>query len=564
MNTFIYRFLFAVLCIFSSLSLHAQRITTFDFSDIANKKTGKEYTKTSHGIKLSISPYGKNLNDLRIGAQDKPFAIILTFPEGFQLAKITFTYLSQGLVNDDYLTPDLFPNTGTFNQELPHASWMPNSGTNPTSLTIKSIGKKRIQSITITEQAPTLSAPQISAPEIYTYNGEAYFIHQLPVTLTAATGSIRYTTDGTTPTANSPLYTTPLTFTTAFTLQAATFMPDGSVSPTTQLQATPYPFTGDGSVTTPYSTTDIAFLTHPMINRAPASDIWVSGQILGNTNPTGGITPSLTSLTSIAFGSPNTPDYLTFHLDFEHLLSEVSGDRLINTHALLHGRFQHNPTLQRVELTPSHFERLRFVSDGNEAFSISNYGRATFATRFPYTLPQGIEAAIALPHQTQAVSFDWRYQSGQIIPADAALLLRGAVGTYPCELVKGSVFNPATVPTHNLLIGNTSTTDITTNNPAFTHYGLTQGSQGFGFYRRQENGQMVITPHRCGLSLSNSTGQAPQFVSIDATLTDVQSLTSSPNPMPIYTLSGLYVGTTAHWQLLPRGVYIINGKVTTK
>lgn len=562
MPTFFYRFLFTLLCIVSSILVNAQRTTTFTFSNLP-QKSGKEYTTKQNGISLSISPFAKNLNDLRIGAQDKPFSIKLTFPEGFQLAKVTFTYLSQGLGNDDYLTPDLFPATGTFVQELPQATWTPNSSSTPTALTIQGIGKKRIQTITITEQAPTPPAPHIEAPNTYAYNGQTYFIHQLPVTLTSSKGSIRYTTDGTVPNSTSPLYTAPLTFNTAFTLQAATFMPDGSVSPTIQLQAIPYPFAGDGSVVSPYSTTDITFLTHPTVNQVPNTDVWVSGQILGNTLPTGSITPSITALSSIAFGTPNTNDYLTLHLEFDHLLSEVNGDRLINVPALIHGRFNYNPTLQRVELTSSNFERLRIVGDGNETFTISSYGYATFATRFPYTLPQGIEGAIALPHHTQGVAFDWCYQSGQIIPAGVALLLRGGTGTYHCELVKGSLLT-LTSTASNRLIGNTTDTDITTNDATCAHYGLTTGSQGFGFYRRQDNGQMVITPHRCGLSVSTSTGQAPPFVGIEPMLTGIHPLSLSTRAMPIYTPSGLYVGTTAHWQLLPQGLYIINGKVTVK
>lgn len=538
--------------------------TLFHFEDFTGKSK-TNYEDRKNGITLRISQLYKNSKDIRIGSSTTSFSIQLSFPVGFQLAQIAVIHLPIGantMAESDYLTADLFTPLGTFAREDTMVYWTPTDSDLQT-LTIQGTGKKRIKSITITAQPPVITPPQISAPEAYTYHGQTYFIDSLPISLTADRGTIRYTTDGTTPTATSPLYTTPLTFSETFTLKAATFMPDGSSSSVSLLQATPYPFSGNGSLSLPYSVSDIAFLTHPDVRQAPTSGTWVAGQILGNIQPTGTITPEIETLTNIALGTPGG-DHLSFDLNFDQLLTALSGERLIHTPVLLHGRFTYNATTQRPQLTPTDFERLRFVSDGHESIAISSHGYATFATRFPYTLPEGVEGAIALANHTHRVTFDWRYPSGSVVPAGTALLLRGTSGYYPCELIKGSTLTSAP-STANLLIGNTSSADLTTNTTGVTHYGLTIGSQGFGFYRRQADGQMTITPHRCGLAIDSSQGLAPSFVGLEPILTNLQRSTLPiEGPAKVYTLDGRYKGTTTDWPHLPKGLYIIKDKVTLK
>jgi alpha-tubulin suppressor-like RCC1 family protein len=83
-----------------------------------------------------------------------------------------------------------------------------------------------VTTATYTMNFGTLAAPTTSpAPGTYASSVE--------VTLSAPNGAIRYTTDGTTPTTTSALYTAPLTFTLTTTLKATAFHPDYTASAVT-------------------------------------------------------------------------------------------------------------------------------------------------------------------------------------------------------------------------------------------------------------------------------------------------------------------------------------------
>ncbi|MDO4715256.1 MAG: chitobiase/beta-hexosaminidase C-terminal domain-containing protein [Bacteroidales bacterium] len=437
--------------------------------------------------------------------------------------------------------------------------------------------EKIIPSITITKNAILhINAIQViwRRPEppkyqaiTYNYNKKHYFIDTLLLHLSSSEGVIRYTTDGSPPTAESPLYTSPIRLTTATTLQATTFTLDGLYSDVQVFKPEPFPFVGNGSREKPYSLEDIDFITQAKVTPISNVPLWVAGRLIGSLNAYGKVIKGLHHVDNIILGyqTSESKPYATFSLDGYGLAHEFSAERFLNDSALLYGYFTYDTQQQCPTLTPEGFESLVFLGNGHEHFTLSELGYTTFTTRYPYSIPPGIQGAIALEVKGRDIGFDWIYTTDDIVPAGQALLLRGALGTYANAINKGSSLKPTKSiesTKHNLLLGNSSTTPFLTTDVTKVYYGLSYDIHGLGFYRRQDDGQAIIPPYRCVLALPHSDQAA--YIHLDNDITHIKSIKEAPSPYIVYSLTGQVVGTTSQWHVLPQGLYIVNRNIVVK
>lgn len=151
-----------------------------------------------------------------------------------------------------------------------------------TTTTLKAVGiragwtSSSVSSHTYTMNFGTLAAPTLSP-------GTGTFTTQADVAITAfESATIRYTTNGSTPTASSPVYTAPLAITATTTLKAKAFHPDYTIGP--EAAATYTIVVGTPAVT-------------------PASGTYTSGELVTITSTTSGAT-----LTYTLNGADPTPN----------------------------------------------------------------------------------------------------------------------------------------------------------------------------------------------------------------------------------------------------------------
>jgi hypothetical protein len=136
------------------------------------------------------------------------------------------------------------------------------------NLFIADAGNYRVREVVFSDAAPV-----IAATPVFSVAGGTYFSAQT-VTITDATpgATIYYTTDGTTPTASSPVYTGPITVSSSETIEAIATAAGYKTS----------------AVATAAYTIDIAVAATPMLS--PAAGTYTAVQTVTITDPTPGAT----------------------------------------------------------------------------------------------------------------------------------------------------------------------------------------------------------------------------------------------------------------------------------
>lgn len=185
-------------------------------------------------------------------------------------------------------------------------------------------------------------------------------------------------------------------------------------------------------------------------------------------------------------------------------------------------------------------------------------GFGTYYNSNSYILPEGLTAFGYTKANTNCtlVKTDV-FNGGDVVPANAALVVKGSKGDYECYATDKEATNTLN---GNLLKGVAAYKEIPVES-GFKRYVLTKVNGVLGFYQTQ-SGNIKVPANRAYLELTEAQAQAVSFFQLDGETTGIENATATTKEAPkaIYTLSGVRLKATTT-QGLPAGAYVVNGKV---
>ena len=190
------------------------------------------------------------------------------------------------------------------------------------------------------------------------------------------------------------------------------------------------------------------------------------------------------------------------------------------------------------------------------SFTISNAGYATFFTDKAFQMPDGVRGGIVTDTKDEKAMVDYRYPSGEVVPAQTALLLNGSADTYEAVVATSS----ESAPTENLLHG-TLTDALTDVEGATAYYKLAYRSstdRTLGFFWAAENGAAFTNKAgKAFLALTSSASMTRGFILEDSELTVVTDVKIEiEKEDTVYGLDGRRFNGSR----LSKGIYVKNGK----
>lgn len=184
-------------------------------------------------------------------------------------------------------------------------------------------------------------------------------------------------------------------------------------------------------------------------------------------------------------------------------------------------------------------------------------GYATAYSDNAVILPEGLQAAVITGVADGKLAIDYRYNSGDVIPAGTAVLVKGEAGAHAYNLATSDEQAVA----GNLLKGAAS--DVTTEGDGCLFYMLSYDAnhQNLGFYWAAEDGAAFTSKAgKAYLALPQAASAGVTGYALDGTPVGIdQATTDAQAPAAIYTVDGRLVQQT-DVKDLPKGLYIVNGK----
>ena len=187
--------------------------------------------------------------------------------------------------------------------------------------------------------------------------------------------------------------------------------------------------------------------------------------------------------------------------------------------------------------------------------NISSVGYATFYdSKYSYTIPTGVTAkTYALAEDGITLNESKVYGEGEVLPADEAVVLEGAQGTYTFD------YAPATEEVkdeNNVLKGTDEETTL--DEVGYKYYVLSvKGGDPatVGFYFQNEDGTSLTNgEHKAYLQIANAT-EAKTFYALCGEATAINAVaTTKSNTNEVFDLQGRRVANPM------KGLYIMNGK----
>ena len=185
-------------------------------------------------------------------------------------------------------------------------------------------------------------------------------------------------------------------------------------------------------------------------------------------------------------------------------------------------------------------------------------GFGTYYNSNSYILPEGLTAFGYTKANTNGtlVKTDV-FNGGDVVPANAALVVKGSKGDYECYATDKEATNTLN---GNLLKGVAAYKEIPVES-GIKRYVLTKVNNVLGFYQTQ-SGNIKVPANRAYLELKEAQAQAVSFFQLDGETTGIENATATTKEAPkaIYTLSGVRLKATTT-KGLPAGAYVVNGKV---
>lgn len=191
------------------------------------------------------------------------------------------------------------------------------------------------------------------------------------------------------------------------------------------------------------------------------------------------------------------------------------------------------------------------------SIEVNEGGYATAYSDNAVILPKGLQAAVITGVVDGKLAIDYRYNSGDVIPAGTAVLVKGEAGAHDYNLATSDEQAVA----GNLLKGAAS--DVTTEGAECLFYMLSYDAnhQNLGFYWAAEDGAAFTSKAgKAYLALPQAASAGVTGYALDGTPVGIdQATTDAQAPAVIYTVDGRLVQQT-DVKDLPKGLYIVNGK----
>ena len=180
-------------------------------------------------------------------------------------------------------------------------------------------------------------------------------------------------------------------------------------------------------------------------------------------------------------------------------------------------------------------------------------------------VPAGVKAAVVTANG-EGIRNDYRYNSGDVIPAETGVLLKGGKGN---SFYLSASESTEMAPEDNLLHG-TLTDEMTNVAGADKYYKLSYdratGTE-IGFYWGAENGGAFMNKGGKAFLAIPATLQAAQLTGFslfdldnNQAITGIEHVTTTPAAtLRVYDLNGRRINVN-HVDELPQGIYVINGK----
>lgn len=191
------------------------------------------------------------------------------------------------------------------------------------------------------------------------------------------------------------------------------------------------------------------------------------------------------------------------------------------------------------------------------SIEVNEGGYATAYSDNAVILPEGLQAAVITGVVDGKLAIDYRYNSGDVIPAGTAVLVKGEAGDYAYNLATGDEQAVA----GNLLRG--AANDVNTESDGCLFYMLSYDAnhQNLGFYWAAKDGAAFTSKAgKAYLALPQAASAGVTGYALDGTPVGIdQATTDAQAPAVIYTVDGRLVQQT-DVKDLPKGLYIVNGK----
>lgn len=191
------------------------------------------------------------------------------------------------------------------------------------------------------------------------------------------------------------------------------------------------------------------------------------------------------------------------------------------------------------------------------SIEVNEDGYATAYSDNAVILPEGLQAAVITGVADGKLTIDYRYNSGDVIPAGTAVLVKGEAGAHDYNLATSDEQAVA----GNLLKGAAS--DVTTEGAECLFYMLSYdaNNENLGFYWAAENGAAFTSKAgKAYLALPQAVSAGVTGYALDGAPVGIdQATTDAQTPVAIYTVDGRRVQQTDANDL-PKGLYIVNGK----
>lgn len=205
------------------------------------------------------------------------------------------------------------------------------------------------------------------------------------------------------------------------------------------------------------------------------------------------------------------------------------------------------------------------ISDKSQ---IADFAKSFYLTAYSdqaLVVPTGVKAAVVTANG-EGIRNDYRYNSGDVIPAETGVLLKGGKGN---SFYLSASESTEMAPEDNLLHG-TLNNEMTNVAGADKYYKLSYDratSTEIGFYWGAENGGAFMNKGGKAFLAIPATLQAAQLTGFslfdldnNQTVTGIEHATATPAAtLRVYDLNGRRINVN-HVEELPQGIYVINGK----
>lgn len=181
-------------------------------------------------------------------------------------------------------------------------------------------------------------------------------------------------------------------------------------------------------------------------------------------------------------------------------------------------------------------------------------GFGTYYNESSYILPEGLTAFGYTTANTDGtlVKTDV-FTAGDVVPAKAALVVKGNTGKYECYATDKEATNTLE---GNLLKGVTTDTRIEATS-GVKRYILTRADDGILAFYRTNTGTINVKANRAYLEVP--TAMAVASFSLEGSATGINNVVTTAAKQGIYTISGVRLNATTTKEL-PAGIYIVDGK----